>query len=344
MSDFDSGLTLGTLLGSGYFGDVYDATDSLGEKVAVKLLRPTPGESSAAFKARELGLLGEAARLLDARHENVVRIKDVVRHRPTGRVLLVAEFCSGGSLEAVYKAAPSPLRAVRDHSTQIALGLQAIHSRGMLHRDIKPANVLLGANGEAKLADFGLVTNKLILGYASDQGYLDHLAPEVYTAKVTSTKTDVWAFGMTVYRLLHGHTWYLEATVANRPRTAIPKGGFARSLKWLPHIPDPWRRFVRKCMHDEPPHRYQGAEQLLEGLAGLPVEPEWSCSVTPGEVRWERPSKERVLHTIWTRLSPNRHTWLVESVGSKGTRVLRRPKKAVSRSQVERDLKAWFGA
>ncbi len=343
MSEFDSGLAMGSLLGSGFFGDVYEAIDSLGEKVAVKLLRQAPGESPPDFKARELGLLREASRLLDARHENVVRIKDVVRHRPTGRVLLVAEHCPGGSLEGIYRSGPTPLRAVRDLSTQIALGLQAIHSRGMLHRDIKPANVLLGASGEAKLSDFGLVTNNLILGYASDQGYLDHLAPEVYTTLATSVKTDVWAFGMTVYRLLHGHTWYLEATQLGPPGTLIPKGGFAGSLKWIPHVPNAWRRLVRKCMHDDSQRRFQSAESLLEGLAGLPVEPEWSCTVTPADVKWERPHKGRTIQVTWTRLSPRRHTWLAESRGPTGSRVLRRSKGPIPRSQVERDLKGYFG-
>lgn len=195
------------------------------------------------------------------------------------------------------------LSEVRRISTDACMGLSSLHSRGMLHRDIKPSNILLTTNNIAQLGDFGLVTDNLILGYGSQAGYADHVAIEVWSAGATSVKTDIWALGMTIYSLLHGAGWY--STLPVEPHKAIPKGGFVRSLPWLPHIPDKWRRAVRKMMHDDQDQRYQSADQVMSALAQLPILPAWSCAVTATDVRWTKTTDKRRTIATWTRHSRN---------------------------------------
>src|SRR5690606_29051360 len=117
-------------------------------------------------------------------------------------------FCHGGSLEPAYRKGPIDDATVLKIAREVCLGLAALHDRGMVHRDIKPGNILLDRNGVAKVSDFGFVTDEIVEGYAAGAGYLDHLAPEYYSSGVTSTRSDLWALGVTLYRLLHGHAWY----------------------------------------------------------------------------------------------------------------------------------------
>src|SRR4030088_309089 len=108
-------------------------------------------------------------------------------------------LCPGGSLQTAFEAGPMTLPAVRKAGTEVLMGLTALHARQMLHRDIKPGNVLIDAEGGAKLGDFGLVTDDLVLGYGSQAGYYDHIAFEVWHGNGTSARSDIWAFGMTLF-------------------------------------------------------------------------------------------------------------------------------------------------
>ncbi len=251
------------------------------------------------------------------------------------------EYCPGGSLQKNFDAGPMRLGEVRRYATEIATGLHILHARGMLHRDIKPGNVLLTARGIAKLGDFGLVTDNLILGYGSAAGYLDHLAPEVHAGFPTSAGTDIWALGMTVYRLLHGSVWYAKWPP---PHTIIPKGGFAKSLRWLPHIPDQWRRLIRKSLNDDPNLRFKNATDFVDRLGQLNVGSDWRCKLTNTKVAWTRRTGDRQTKVLWTEHSPHRHEWFAFSEPLGPGRKLSLGKSAgiVGRAEAERGLEDFF--
>ena len=99
---------------------------------------------------------------------NVVRVHYLVRHQVDDTLHLVMDRCAGSLLDA-FKAGPMTLTAVRKAATETAIGLSALHARGMLHRDLKPGNLLLGKDGRVRIGDFGLVTDNLIHGYGSQQ-------------------------------------------------------------------------------------------------------------------------------------------------------------------------------
>ena len=324
---YKSQLTLGGRVGGGQFGDVYEGQDQVHGKVAVKVLKQKPGESTADWAARSTALLKEAQHLKAATHPNIVQVHNIVRDSTNDVLHLVTEFCDGGSIDTPYQNGPLTLPQVRKIITDACRGLEHIHSRGMVHRDIKPGNIL--RHGRAcKLGDFGLVSDTLLLGYASADGYLCHLAPEVFgnpaasTPGVTSCKTDVWAMGMTVYRLLSGHPWYLRnfagLATANDVRQMIIDGGFCHSLAWLPHVPEQWRKFVRKAMHDDPAHRFQTALSMSQALANLPIAPSWTCAHTLAESIWTLIDGSRTVTVTWKIHSPRRHEWYaVRSGGGK---------------------------
>jgi eukaryotic-like serine/threonine-protein kinase len=214
-------LQLGKKLGNGHFGVVYLGQDSVHGRVAVKVLARQPGHSDTEWQAYKAGFLAEAQNLSKATHRNVVQVYHIEESPDGNSIRFCMAFCPGGSLQRAFEAGPMILPVVRKAATEVLMGLNALHARRMLHRDIKPANVLIDAEGVAQMGDFGLVTDDLLLGYGSQAGYSDHIAHEVWQGAGTSAKSDIWAFGMTLFRLLHGKTWYEEAP---NPDTVVPRG------------------------------------------------------------------------------------------------------------------------
>ncbi|HRY49074.1 MAG TPA: serine/threonine-protein kinase [Candidatus Paceibacterota bacterium] len=317
---YKSQLQLGARIGGGQFGDVFEGQDPVHAKVAIKVLKQNTGESTADWAKRSEGLLKEAQRLKAAAHPNVVQVLHIVKDSTNDVLHLVAEYCDGGSVEFDYRNGPLTLQSVRKIITDACRGLEQIHSCGMIHRDIKPGNILRHGNNY-KISDFGLVSDNLILGYASGDGYICHLAPEVFPNTVTgipgitSRKTDVWAMGMTVYRLINGHNFYLHYLTGKDVRHLITNGGFSRSLDWLPHVPDAWRKFVRKAMHDDTAQRFQTALAMVQGLAQLPITPAWICQYTANEITWTLNEGARTVAVVWKIHSPRRHEWYAMRTG-----------------------------
>lgn len=336
------GLKIGKKLGNGHFGEVFLGQDSVHGEVAVKVLARKPGQSDAVWDAHKTSFLAEAQNLSKARHANVVQVYSIEEVPGGNSIRFCMAYCPKGSLQSAFEAGPMTTLAVRKVATEVCLGLDALHARGMLHRDIKPGNILLNAAGVSQLGDFGLVTDNLILGYGSQVGYSDHIAYEVWHGEGTSARTDIWALGMTLYRLLHGKAWY---ELGPAPRDVVKYGRLADSLHWLPHIPKAWRRSIRKMLNDEKAQRYQSASQVLNALSALPT-PAWQTAVGPNQVRWEQTVGNRLRVVEWTEHSPRKHEWKAwsEPVGTSG-RIMTLDGSAgfVSKKQAIRELEKFFG-
>jgi serine/threonine-protein kinase len=299
-----SGLKLGKKLGAGAFGTVYLGQDEAHGEVAVKKLERDGSWPDTEWDAWRAAFLAEAQNLSKANHDHVVKVHYIVTAEDGDTVYICMAHCSGGSLQIAFEDGPLALPDVRRVGTDVLLGLAALHARGMLHRDIKPANIL--RTGKKNLiGDFGLVTDNIVFGYASDAGYYDHLAFEIWHGKGTSERSDIWALGATLYRLLHGEVWYDEAP---DPKNLIAGGGFADGLKWLPHVPKRWRRVIRQMMEDDSKKRYQSANQALTAVSTLPIAPAWETTVEPDKVRWELVVGNRRRVAEWKRL-PRANEW-----------------------------------
>jgi serine/threonine protein kinase len=304
-----SSLKLGTKLGAGAFGEVFEASEDVCGKVAVKMIGRYPGETDSQWSTRSDGLLKEGQRLENANHPNVVKVMQIARSPSGDAVHLALEYCDGGCLGGAYSSGPASLIEVRNILVDVCNGLHAIHARGMLHRDIKPSNILL-KNGTYKIGDFGLVTDHDVLGYASAQGYIPNLAPEVIKTDRTSSASDIWALGMLVYRLLHGKDFCstFESTLGD-VKAAICGGGFAHRLPWLEHIPDQWRRSIRRALNDVPNKRYRDPIQFAQALQSLTIGIPWKCVWIPGMTTWTRERAGRQVTVVHETVSRQRHRW-----------------------------------
>ena len=224
-------LNLGAQLGSGHFGVVHEGEHPVQGKIAVKMMERLNGESDTEWQQRKMDLLSEAQHLKIAEHERVVRVFDISHDVEADRIYLTLEYCNG-SLGDLYEEGPIEIAKLRPYLVDASSGLCGVHSNEIIHRDLKPSNILIGSDGRAKLGDFGLVTDRLILGYGSMEGYSDHIAHEVWHSQLTSKRSDIWAFGMTAYRLLLGKDIY-----DSMPANDASEAGYSDRLRWLPHVP-----------------------------------------------------------------------------------------------------------
>lgn len=348
MSDiFHSRLKVGDKLGSGHFGEVFEAEDPVHGKIAVKIITrekamdPSEVNDNAKWEVRKSAIHKEAQFLSRATHRNVVPVHSINETPDGNSVQICMAFCPGGSYQAVFDKSPMTLAAARKLGTEVLLGLGALHARGMLHRDIKPGNVLCDGVGVAQISDFGLVTDDLILGYGSQAGYSDHIAFEIWQGGATSVRSDIWAFGMTMFRMLHGKTWYEEAP---SPQRIVELGNFADSLKWLPHIPPNWRRAIRAMLRDDPAQRLQNSAQAMNAMSVLDVAPAWSVNVSQELVRWELISKARKNVVEWHRESQRKHRWNAwsEPTGSGRKKTLGGSNGTIGKIQAVAELEQYF--
>ena len=328
-------------LGNGHFGEVFLGKCGVHGDVAVKVMSRKPDHDDAAWMATKQGFLAEAKHLSTASHRNVVQVYGIEDLDTSIRFTMA--YCPGGSLQALYEQGPMTLARVHKVATDVLIGLGVLHGKGMLHRDIKPGNILLDQAGLAKLGDFGLVTDDLLLGYGSAAGYRDHIAYEVWQGAGTSVKTDIWALGMTLFRLLNGEVWYVLQNEA--PGEIVHEGGLVDRLRWLPHVPKPWRRVVRKMLADDPSARYATTGEVLNAISGLPIDPSWEVTVTPDMVRWQLAAPKRVKVVEWKLHSERRHEWKAYSqpLGAGRMMTLAQSQGVIGRKQVDRELEAYFG-
>ena len=175
-----------------------------------------------------------------------------------------------------------------------------------------PAIFLSIAEGLAKLGDFGLVTDDIILGSEDEAGYIDHLAPEVWDTGQTTARTDIWALGMTLYRLLHGHDWYSQSPA---PHHTVREGGFADKLTWWPHVSARWRRLIRSMLNDDR-HLRPDCAKLLNRLAEMSDEPNWTCLPGPSGCQWILPKGNRVIRVELEAVKANKYEWVAKVIQS----------------------------
>jgi eukaryotic-like serine/threonine-protein kinase len=183
-------------VGRGGFGVVYEARDrELGRTVAFKALqlggRPEVGEER---------LLREAEAAARLSHPNIVTLHDVGRspHGP----YLVLELLRGRTLAQRLDAGPVPVGEAVRVATEVARGLAHAHREGVVHRDLTPGNVFLCDDGRVKILDFGMAhafgRRKL------DGGTPAYMAPEQGRGAPEDERTDVFALGVILYRMLSG--------------------------------------------------------------------------------------------------------------------------------------------
>ncbi len=216
------------LLGRGAMSQVRLAEDlELQRPVAIKFLSPSADLARFRREALAIALLA---------HPNVTRIYDY--GEADGTPFIVLEYLAGGTLEQyLASAAPLPDDEALRLSTEIARGLEHAHAHGIVHRDLKPANILLDEGGHAKLADFGIARIASSDGTATEAGTIlgtaAYISPEQVSGETVTAASDVYAFGVILYRMLTGRLPFesgdpLALLVQHRSEAPPPLSAYRR--------------------------------------------------------------------------------------------------------------------
>jgi formylglycine-generating enzyme required for sulfatase activity len=254
------------VLGRGGFGVVFRALDeTLQRVVAVKVLAPQLAATSPARRR----FLREARSSAQVRHENVVRVYEVVEHPLP---FLVMEFIPGETVQQrLDRVGPFAVPEILRIGRQIAEGLAAAHAHDLIHRDIKPGNVLLesGPHGHAKITDFGLARaadDASISQSGVIAGTPMYMAPEQAQGRPLDHRADLFSLGSVLYQMVTGRAPFRANTtvaVLRRVSEDTPRAIreiIAESPPWLCDI-------IAKLHAKDPADRYQSAREVADVLA-----------------------------------------------------------------------------
>jgi serine/threonine-protein kinase len=300
---FDVGTRLGkyeivSFIDAGGMGEVYRARDTdLKHEVAIKVL----AETFARDAERVARFEREARMLAQMNDSNIASLHDLKREQD--RIYLVLELVLGGTLAERLDEGPLPLRDALGVFRQIALALEAAHSKGVVHRDLKPQNVKITPEGVVKVLDFGLA--KEIFESPSEPqsktrtgpqdlsregmviGTVAYMSPEQARGQPVDKRTDVWSFGCCLFEALSGVRPYrgdgnwevLEAVKKKEPDyDALPRD-----------VPPEVKKLLRRCLQKEPRHR-------LRDIADARFVLEEAIESPPAQLR-ERPVG---ISFVWT--------------------------------------------
>ena len=194
-------------LGKGAMGLVYLARDPIiGRQLALKTFRLGLSAKDAEREQFRARFLREAQSAGILNHPNIVTIHDVVVE-DDGDFFIAMEYVKGTDLkQLMQRRGKLDLAFVVDVVAQIADGLDYAHSKGVVHRDIKPANIIITADKQAKITDFGIArvdaSNLTVEGQLL--GTPNYMAPEQIQGKEVDHRADLFSLGVMLYEMVTG--------------------------------------------------------------------------------------------------------------------------------------------
>ena len=262
-------------LGAGGMGEVYRATDTrLDRPVAVKVLTQQVAANPEAHERFER----EARAVAALSHPHICTLYDVGSQ--DGTDYLVMELLGGQSLAARLERGALPLDEALSIGIAIADALDAAHRQGIVHRDLKPGNVMLAPDG-VKLLDFGLAKlgagaqgaaageaptrTAALTGEGTILGTLHYMSPEQLDGKPADARSDVFAFGATLYEMVTGRRAFEGGGQASII-SAVIKDQPPAIAELQPLAPTALGRLVETCLAKDPDDRWQTVRDLKREL------------------------------------------------------------------------------
>ncbi len=249
------------LIGEGGFAEVYLGQHRyLHSFAALKVLKKTLDE------ADEKQFLVEAQTLVSLRHHHIVRVLDFAVEQ--GTPVLIMDHAPQGTLRQKYPPGTRlPLATVVSFVLQIASALQYAHNHSVIHRDVKPGNVLLDADGNLLMSDFGLSLFSPSSNTLSTQepvGTFPYMSPEQLHGKPVFA-SDQYALGIMTYEWLcgrrpfEGNIWEIMQQHVNVPPPSL--------RTWLPTMPVAVENIILRALAKDAQDRFSSIQAFAQALA-----------------------------------------------------------------------------
>jgi len=248
-----------------------------GRTVAIKRMHP----HIARDRALVLRFIDEARMVARVHHPNVVSTLDVVASGD--EIFLVLEYIRGEPLSGLLRAAAKagsciPVPVGLSVILGVLNGLHAAHEAKdeqetplqIVHRDVSPQNVLVGADGAARVLDFGIAKakNRLLgtTGEAKLMGKIPYMAPEQISGVVTR-QTDIYAAGVVLWETLTSQRLFTGPSDLELLRSIL-SGAIAPPSALNPRVPSEVDRIIMKALERDPACRYATAREMAEEIDG----------------------------------------------------------------------------
>ena len=311
-------------LGRGGMAEVYLAHQrSLKRKVAFKVLKSALADDESYVKRFHNEAQAAAALV----HANIVQIYEV--GCIDGVHFIAQEYVAGKNLKQyLAQHGPISVKVAVNIMRQVAAALHKAGAEGIIHRDIKPENIMLAANGEVKVADFGLAR------VTGGNGQLDvtqvgvtmgtplYMSPEQVEGEALDPRSDLYSFGVTCYQMLTGRPPFDGETALNVAVQHLKKEPDAMSVA-RPDLPEELCATVHKLLAKSPVDRFQSSQELLNQLRALPLEGvsgEWPTDLqawdeaslpASAETQVAATQKLAVAMRVDSAPKPRTRTWIV---------------------------------
>jgi len=279
-------------LGKGNFGEAYFVYDTiLDKKVVIKLF----------FDGEINELAKEAQNQTRLKHNHVVEVnaadvikdvaisnnglREVLQKFPqlkkiphlaqvaangqstTLNVLYIdMEYMAGGSVGKKMQSYFISTRTAIEYMISTLAAVEYIHGQGYIHKDIKPDNILLDDKNIPKLADFGLSDH---ITSVKNGGYTTHIPPEHFSGTPHSELSDVFALGLTLFRLINNYNNWRDIVKKHLTMDDLKKGKVIEKIGFEDFVPDKLRKVTKKACHKDANKRYKTISDFKNALAKI---------------------------------------------------------------------------